>query len=152
MGRARKYTDNEFREAVKSSVSISEVLRKLGLKKTGSQYTHFRRLAVRLGVDHSHFTGQAHRKGKLCPQKSLDEILIRDSDYDRGNLKKRLLASGLFENECSRCGLKDWMGEPLTMHLDHINGDCINNRIENLRMLCPNCHAQTPTYCRKHRR
>jgi 5-methylcytosine-specific restriction endonuclease McrA len=75
----------------------------------------------------------------------LEKILVRGSTY-RGNskLRVRLIEAGLLAPECAECGLTTWRGEPLPLHLDHINGDHTDNRLENLRILCPNCHAITP--------
>ncbi len=67
----------------------------------------------------------------------------------RGPIKRRLLETGTFEERCSRCGIAEWRGKPLCIHLDHINGVKDDWRLENLRMLCPNCHSQTPTFSAK---
>jgi 5-methylcytosine-specific restriction endonuclease McrA len=75
----------------------------------------------------------------------LEQILISRGG-SRRNVKLRLLRSGVFENRCDTCGLTDWRGTQLVMHLDHVNGIKDDHRLENLRMLCPNCHSQTDTY------
>jgi 5-methylcytosine-specific restriction endonuclease McrA len=80
----------------------------------------------------------------------IDELLLRRGS--RRNVKIRLLGAGLIENKCDRCGISDWLGEPLSVHIDHINGDHLDHRLENLRMLCPNCHSQTDTYGARNRR
>jgi 5-methylcytosine-specific restriction endonuclease McrA len=67
----------------------------------------------------------------------------------RTNVKRRLLGAGLLENRCEECGLSEWLGKPLTIQIDHINGVNDDYRLENLRMLCPNCHSQTDTYGRR---
>jgi hypothetical protein len=74
------------------------------------------------------------------------EELLASSRRSRGHVKVRLLRAGILENQCARCGLTEWEGGRLSMHLDHINGVRNDHRLENLRMLCPNCHSQTPTY------
>jgi 5-methylcytosine-specific restriction endonuclease McrA len=71
---------------------------------------------------------------------------------DRHGVKTRLLQAGILENVCSACGLRTWRDQPISMHLDHINGVRDDHRLENLRMLCPNCHSQTPTYGGKNRK
>ncbi|MBV8433508.1 MAG: HNH endonuclease [Candidatus Eremiobacteraeota bacterium] len=70
----------------------------------------------------------------------------------RRTIKKRLLQAGLLENRCDYCGLEEWMGEPLVVQIDHVNGNRADHRLENLRMLCPNCHSQTETHCRRPKR
>jgi hypothetical protein len=67
-------------------------------------------------------------------------------------LKNKLLAEGIFENRCDICGLDEWNGKPLNSQLDHIDGDSHNHKLENLRMICPNCHSQTDTFCGKKRK
>jgi HNH endonuclease len=80
------------------------------------------------------------------------EYLVRGRRVNRTHLKGRLLAAGLKENRCENCGIHDWLGKPLAMALHHVNGEGTDNRLENLRMLCPNCHAQTPNFAGRNRR
>lgn len=77
----------------------------------------------------------------------IEELLAEAKS--RANIKRRLLAAGLLENRCEECGLREWLGEPLTVQIDHINGVRDDYRLENLRMLCPNCHSQTATSARR---
>jgi hypothetical protein len=77
----------------------------------------------------------------------LDDVLVAHSSYTNlGSLKRRLLAEGILEYRCAECGLSEWRGEKLPLDLDHVNGVSDDNRQENIRLLCPNCHALTPTY------
>jgi DNA-binding CsgD family transcriptional regulator/5-methylcytosine-specific restriction endonuclease McrA len=76
----------------------------------------------------------------------IGELLVADTYRGRYNLKLRLLREGLKENRCERCGVSDWRGESLTLALHHINGKRNDNRLENLQLLCPNCHSQTRNY------
>ena len=80
------------------------------------------------------------------------EYLIVGRRTNRSHLKSRLLAAGLKENRCESCGITEWRGAPLAMALHHANGDGLDNRLENLVMLCPNCHAQTPNFAGRNRR
>lgn len=147
----KNWTEDEFIIAVRSSHTIAEVLRKLNLRPVGGNYTTFNHYVDKLNLDTSHFTGQAHAKGKTCgsrPKISLSAILVEGSTYRSYHLKHRLLREGYLSYHCSGCGLSTWMGAPISLHLDHINGVNSDNRLDNLRLLCPNCHSQTPTYCR----
>jgi 5-methylcytosine-specific restriction endonuclease McrA len=76
----------------------------------------------------------------------IEGLLVAGAKRSRGHLKLRLLKAGLKENRCEQCGIVEWRGESLRMALHHVNGDGRDNRLENLRFLCPNCHAQTPNY------
>jgi|SRR5580700_406856 hypothetical protein len=90
----------------------------------------------------------AVRRGEVRPRRfgmSIAELLS-DPKRNRKHVKARLVGEGLLKNRCQSCGLASWREKPLNMHLDHINGVRNDNRLENLRMLCPNCHSQTPTY------
>ena len=148
MGRKRNYTDEDFIEAVKESLSVAQVLSKLGLRPTGGNYKIFHTRVSSLNLDTSHFTGQGHLKGKThCwTKKDLSEIMVENSNYQSNKLRKRLLEEGIKEHRCENCGNTEWLGEPISLELDHINGKNTDNRLENLRVICPNCHAQTPTY------
>lgn len=147
----RKYTDKQFADAVQNNFSVRNVLKTLGLAPAGGSYKTFYANVKRLQLDISHFTGQGFLKGKShdwAPKISLDEILITDSNYtNTSHLRKRLVREGILSDKCSRCNLSQWQGEKIILHLDHIDGDNTNNQISNLRLLCPNCHSLTPTYC-----
>jgi DNA-binding CsgD family transcriptional regulator len=91
----------------------------------------------------------AVRRGAIVPRPSatpMSELLVAGTYRDRNNLKLRLLKEGLKQDRCERCGLDEWHGVPLSFALHHINGDRLDNRLENLELLCPNCHSQTDTY------
>jgi DNA-binding CsgD family transcriptional regulator/5-methylcytosine-specific restriction endonuclease McrA len=92
---------------------------------------------------------KAVQTGRLVPREwriPLEDLLVRGRRTGRGHLKKRLIAAGLMEMRCGRCGLTDWRGEPIGLELHHKNGDGKDNRLSNLEILCPNCHAQTDTW------
>jgi hypothetical protein len=154
--RRRPYSDADITEAVSSSFSISQVLRRLRLSPTGSNYVAIQEHFRRLGLDTSHFTGKAYLKGKHNPftaKRPFSDILVRDSTYRAmSRLKDRLLRAGLLVNRCQRCGCDPiWQGDPLVLVLDHINGDRADHRLENLRLLCPNCNSQQPTFAGKNK-
>ena len=145
----RSYTKEEFIEAWNSSNSKAKVLEKLGLNKSGTAYSIMKRIAEELGLDDGHliYTFEGVRK-----EYELKEILIKNSPYSNTtNLRIKLIKNGLKEAKCEGCGLTDWLGEEPPLSLDHINGDNKDNRIENLRILCLNCHGKTDTWCGKNK-
>ena len=148
----RNFTDEQFIEVVKSCESKAGILKKLSLKSTGANGRMVRILIKRLNIDTSHFTGQGHLKGRKCKwskKTKLSEILVENSTYQSHKLKLRLIAEGLMSNSCSKCKISEWQGEKLSLQLHHINGIRTDNRIENLQILCPNCHSLTDNYCGK---
>jgi hypothetical protein len=154
---ARRYTDQDIIDAVRSSFSIARVLKLLGLSPTGANYVGMHAHFARLGLNTSHFTGQGHLRGKRhswTPERPLSEILVANSNYrSTSTLKARLLKAGLLVNRCAECALPPlWQGKPLVLTLDHVNGDHSDHRLENLRLLCPNCNSQQPTFAGRNKR
>jgi hypothetical protein len=147
--RKRRYSDEDLVRAVSQSESVRQVLGKLGLVEAGGNYSNIKRQISLLGLDTSHFTGVGWRRGTRLPVKpaqSLEMLLVEGSVIGSYKLKRRLLDAGIKKALCENCGNYEWRGEPMPLELDHINGNSVDNRIENLRLLCPNCHALTPTY------
>ena len=147
----RKWTDKQFTEAVETSLSYSEVIRKLGLKPAGSNYETVTRKVSELNLDTSHMTRQAWNQGdRYRPIRSaqpLKDILIKHSSFrSTYHLKNRLLKEQLKEHRCEYCRNSKWMDKPIPLELHHVNGIKNDLRIENLQLLCPNCHALTDSY------
>jgi len=136
--------------AVRTSRTVSDVLRKLGLKVRPGNYTTIHKYVNKLGIDTSHFLGCAHGTSVPGNKLSTDSILRKGSYYHSSDLGPRLIKEGLLNPVCSICGLNsNWNGKSLRLVLDHINGTHTDNRLSNLRLLCPNCNSQTDTFCRR---
>ncbi|MGH8630482.1 MAG: HNH endonuclease signature motif containing protein, partial [Burkholderiales bacterium] len=147
-----KYTIDELKAAIGSSVSIRQVLQKLGIKAEGGNYKVFHTAVRHFGLNTSHFTGM-NLSGRTLPlrRKALAEYLTKNSGIQSFKLKRYLLEQKILQAMCSECGLASWRGKPIPLELDHRNGDSRDNELGNLRLLCPNCHALTPTYRGKNR-
>ena len=133
--------DKEFIEICKSSISMAQAAASLKL-----HFSTFKRRATKLGCYKINQGGVGINK-VVSPRVPLNDILDgKYPQFQTFKLKNRLLKEGIISNQCSSCGITDWNGKNLNMELDHIDGDRTNHRLKNLRMLCPNCHAQTETY------
>lgn len=155
MSKVRSWTDEQLKVAVKESFSIAQVIKSIGLIPAGGNYKSIEAHIARLQLDTSHFLGQGWNKGGTSNPKKipLEEILVVNSTYRSShNLRQRLLRACILDHVCSSCGFHTWNGQPIPLELDHVNGIHTDNRLENLRMLCPNCHAQTPTYRGKNKK
>jgi len=149
--REKSYTDDDVSKAVKACFSKAAAIKKLGLIPAGGNYNTLNNAIKRLNLDVSHFTGQGYlkdRKHDWAKKIPLEKILVENSTYNNNtNLKKRLFEKGLLKNKCQICGIRpEWQGKPLVLRLDHINGTNNDNRIENLRMVCPHCDSQLDTF------
>ncbi len=147
--KARKYTDLQLEEAIRCSQSIRQVMTKIGLVEAGGNYQSIAKRIKNLNLDISHFRGQGWRKGFSKPPRSskpLSEILEANTVYRSSLLRKRLISEGYKPHRCEKCGKSKWLGKLIALELHHKNGDKLDNRLENLQLFCPNCHALTESY------
>jgi hypothetical protein len=155
-GGGPSYSEDEAREAIAASLTYTEALRRLGRCPTGSARAILRKYAENIWViPTDHFDPDAARALAFRPERRpLSEILVEHSSYPRGRLKERLYDEGLKRPFCEFCGQGEvWRGRRMALVLDHVNGVRDDNRIENLRIVCPNCNATLETHCgRKNRR
>ncbi|PIR75477.1 MAG: hypothetical protein CO030_05415 [Candidatus Magasanikbacteria bacterium CG_4_9_14_0_2_um_filter_42_11] len=150
MRRKRSWTSEDLKNAVALSTSYRQVLGRLGLKPARGNYAQVKKYISEQNLCVSHFKGKGWSrglKGVGTPARSLKSILVKNSDYQSYKLKKRLFAAELKFPQCELCGwAKQSVDGRIPLELDHINGVSTDNRIENLRILCPNCHSLQPTH------
>ena len=144
-----KLSDEQFVELLKKSSTISEVLFKLGYTVKGNSwgYSQVKRRMDDLNLDYSIFKGKSAviKTGSLNNVRK-EDILKENCKHQRTVLRRYVIKNNLIPYKCAICGCTEWQGKTLSLELDHINGINNDNRLENLRFLCPNCHSQTSTY------
>jgi ribosomal protein S27E len=154
--RKRTWTDEQFVAAVQRGRSVRSVLQALGLHATGANYKTVKDAVARLGLDTSHWKGQGYLRGlnhNFSKRIPLEAILVADSTFHNlTHLKSRLIRSELLDVRCAICGLTEWLGKPIALVLDHINGINNDHRLQNLRLLCPNCNSQQETFAGRNKR
>jgi hypothetical protein len=144
----RSWTEKQLREAAKTSSSFRQVLNKLNLRAAGGNYEQIKKYTIEYKVSTTHFKGYAWNKGLTGigkPIVPLAQILIKHSYFQSFKLKARLFTAKLKPKYCENCKWAEMTADGyLPLELHHINGDRHDNRLENLKILCPNCHSLTP--------
>lgn len=148
-------SDKDFIQLIKSSINVSEVLFKLKMSSRGNSYgySQVRQRMSKLQLTTGDFKGKSAittRRNRMTTP--THQLLTENSKHTRGIVRRRIISENLLEYKCALCGISEWNGEELSLELDHINGVNNDNRIENLRFLCPNCHSQTSTYGAKNQK
>lgn len=156
MSRKEKYKKENFEKIVSESSSIKDALKKMNLRAAGGNYKVFHKYIKLYNLDISHFeerikiyqrTLEVYKKNNKKP---LNEILVENSDFSRTHLKERLYEEGIKKRECEECGQGEmWRDKKISLILDHKNGVYNDNRLNNLRILCPNCNATLETHAGK---
>lgn len=150
-----KYDEVTLRKVVSESVSIREVMTKIGIKViSGGMHSHITKQVKRFGIDTSHFYGKTanrgeNHKGGNAKLTASQILVVNTNGYKtKSSLLRRALNEIGIPCKCSNCGISEWNGKYLRLEVEHKNGDSMDCRKENLCYLCPNCHSQTETYCR----
>jgi len=150
MVKKRRWSDSDLKKVVKKSLSIRSVIQKLGLVPAGGNYVQIKSRIKELNIDCSHFNGKGWRKGlkiPTCPAIPIEDILVKNGNFQSYKLKKRLFVEGFKKPKCEICGWDSKRNDgTIPVELDHINGDKKDNRLKNLRVLCPNCHSLQDTH------
>jgi HNH endonuclease len=144
-----RYSLQAASDAIASSISYRQVLTKLGIIPAGGNYDTLKKFINLHNINTSHFKGQGWNKDRVeHPRVPLSDYLTNIKSITSHKLRKRLLRDGIFTHQCSSCKLSEWLGDPIPLELDHVNGYHDDNSLSNLRLLCPNCHSKTPTFRR----
>lgn len=137
-----KYTKELLEPIVARVDSYAALCREVGIEPYTGAQTHLRNRVRDLGIDTTHFLGRGHNKGKIAGnRKDITVWLVANSRIPSHRLRIRLIEDGIKEAKCELCGNTQWAGEPIPLELDHLNNDHWDCRLENLQVICPNCHA-----------
>ena len=144
MGQKPTWKDEQLIDSISKCKSFTEVAKYLNMSKSTNSL--LKKRAIELNLDFSHFKISGYNPLPL------NEVLVKNRETSSHKLKKRLITEGFKQHKCECCGITEWNGKPAPIELDHINGNHQDNRLENLRILCPNCHAQTESYRGKNKK
>ena len=150
------YPKEALEEAVKTSVTMTEVLKKVGASSyTGGIFTHVKARCEAFGISTSHFLGRRSNVGRTSKKRNLPEdILVYHGDKKRRRCKElvRVLLEIGREYKCYQCGLREWRNKKISLEIEHKDGDFQNDTRDNLEFICPNCHSQTDNYTGKNKK
>jgi hypothetical protein len=148
-----KYTKELLEQICRDSFSYRQCLNKLQLKEAGGNYACLKKRIEDYNIDISHFHHKAWNKGKkVGPKRSIEDYLSNKYTIKSYSLKKRLISENIFEHKCYNCNSTTWLKKQIPLELHHIDGNHLNNNLENLSLLCPNCHALTDNYRAKNKK
>ena len=134
--------ENEFVKVCNESQSMAKAASELGL-----HFNTFKKYAIKFGCYNTNQSGKGLTKKHNGNKIPTDEILEgKHPQYQTNKLRKRLIKEGIKDARCEVCGIVEWLGKPISFELDHIDGNSRNHSLDNLRVVCPNCHSQTETY------
>jgi 5-methylcytosine-specific restriction endonuclease McrA len=137
---------------IETSTNMSEVLKKLGLKVSNGNYRTIKKIITDNLINITHFNrkiGYGRKNNKKIP---LIDLLVEESNYNSTKLKNRLISEGFKEHKCEKCERYEWLGDIIPIELHHINGNCRDNRLENLQILCRSCHVKKDNKLREYRK
>ena len=143
---SRRVSDQQIIEYASQANSITSLMNMIGLKPNGYAHNRFKQRCKKLGIIYKNGSWCKGQKRQTKPVSSL--LKMSDKNISSHKLKLKLIKEGIIENKCNECGIILWNDKPISLHLDHIDGNRKNNELSNLRLLCPNCHSQTETYAR----
>ena len=149
----KKYTKEMLESVVKNCTSWRQLILYFNLKETGGNYSNLQNRCKEFKIDTSHFTGQRwnqHGHPNFGNNIDVTKVLVlRERKKPSAKTKEFVLNHKLKQYKCEICGISEWLGNPITLQLHHINGNPLDDRLENLQILCPNCHSQTDSYCKR---
>ena len=149
----KEYSLEEFQEICKKCESYRELAISLGYSANsgGNTLNRLKTIIKENNIDISHFNGQGHQKNKGVRRTPIEDYLTNKTKINSHKLRIRLIEEGYFKSRCNKCGLESWLNNPIPLELHHKDGNKLNNALNNLELLCPNCHYFTETYKSKNR-